>query len=86
MASNRTTIVLGEKERRAAKRLAALWGVSPSEAIRRAVIKVDEEAVPASRERARRARAKALHSARDVFDTMDVAAEIARISEERDSW
>ena len=55
MPSNRTTIVLGEKE-------------------------------PASRERARRARAKALDRAQDVFDTMDVAAEIARIREERDSW
>jgi hypothetical protein len=86
MASNRTTIVLGEKERRAAKRLAALWGVTPSEAIRRAVIKVDEETVPASRERARRARANALERARDVFASMDIERELARITEERDDW
>ena len=86
MASNRTTIVLGEKERRAARRLATLWGVSPSEAIRRAVIKVDEETVPASRERARRARASALDRAREVFASMDIESELARINDERDNW
>jgi hypothetical protein len=86
MANNRTTIILGDKERRAAKRLAALWNVTPSEAIRRAVIKVDEAEVPASSERAKKARAAALDRARDVFRTMDVEAEIARISEERDHW
>ena len=78
--------MLGEKERRAAKRLAALWGVSPSEAIRRAVIRVDETEVPASRARVRRARAAALERARDIFEGMDVDAEIARIQQERDDW
>jgi hypothetical protein len=86
MATGRTTIVLREKERRAAKRLAALWGVTPSEAIRRAVIRVDEAEVPASRERAKRARAVALERARDAFAGTDVDGEIARIQEERDAW
>jgi len=86
MAAGRTTIVLGEKERRAAKRLASLWGVTPSEAIRRAVIKVDEAEIPASRERARRARAAALERARDVFEAVDVDAEVDRINADRDAW
>lgn len=84
--AGRTTIVLGEKERRAAKRLAALWGVTAAEAIRRAVIKVDEAEIPASRERAKRQRAAALDRARDVFVGMDIDAEIDRINEERDDW
>jgi hypothetical protein len=86
MPPRRTTIVLGERERRAAKRLADLWGVTPSEAIRRAVVRVDEAEVPASRQRVRRARAAALEQARDVFDGMDVEREIARIQAERDDW
>jgi hypothetical protein len=86
MATGRTTIVLRERERRAAKRLADLWGVTPSEAIRRAVIKVDEAEIPASRERARRARAAALEKARVVFAAMDVDAEIDRINSDRDEW
>jgi hypothetical protein len=84
--SKRTTIVLGERARHAAERLATLWGVTPSEAIRRAVIEVDQETVRASPERVRRARADALDRAQAVFETMDVESEIARLGDERDRW
>ena len=43
MAPRRTTITLGEKECRAAKSLAARRGVTPSEAIRRALLKVESQ-------------------------------------------
>ena len=79
MAAQRATIVLGEKARRAARRLAALWGVTLSEAIRRAVIQCDEAELPASRERTKQTRAVALERARDVFKGLDVDGEVRRI-------
>jgi hypothetical protein len=86
MASGRTTLILGKKERAAAKALAHEWGVSSSEAIRQAVVKVAEQEVAAYRERKIRRRVAAFERLVELSRGLDVAAELARISEERDSW
>jgi len=84
--SQRTTIVLGPNERRAAKRLAAQWGVTPSEAIRRALMRVANEDLDEYRERKRRQRVAALEQLIELSKGQDLEAELQRISEERDSW
>ncbi len=84
--SDRTTIVLGPKERLAAKRLAARWGVTPSEAIRRALLRVAGEDLGHVRERKRKQRLTALEHLIQLFDGQDTAAELERLSQERDAW
>mgnify|MGYP001574389076 CR=1 FL=1 len=84
--AGRTTIVLGERERRAAKKLAAHWGVTPSEAIRRALLKVEAQELEATRSRARRERVAAFQELVKLFDRYDPEEELARIREDRDSW
>jgi antitoxin component of RelBE/YafQ-DinJ toxin-antitoxin module len=84
--SQRTTIVLGPNERRAAKRLAAQWGVTPSEAIRRALMRVANEDLDEYRERKRRQRVAALEQLIELSKGQDLEAELQRINEERDSW
>lgn len=84
--SQRTTIVLGANERRAAKRLAAQWGVTPSEAIRRALMRVANEDLEEYRERKRRQRVAALEQLIELSKGQDLEAELQRINEERDSW
>ncbi len=84
--SDRTTIVLGPAERRAARRLAARWGVTPSEAIRRALLRVANEEVSEYRERRRRHRVAALEQLIKMSDGQDLEAELRRISAERDAW
>ncbi|MBI3182525.1 MAG: hypothetical protein HYZ28_10300 [Myxococcales bacterium] len=88
MAARRTTIILGGGERRAAKELAARWGVTPSEAIRRALLKVEAQEIEAAAERKRRKRKAnlpfllaAFRGHRRLLD-----AELARIAAERDAW
>ena len=85
-ASGRTTIILGTKERRAASRLAVLWDVSPSEAIRRALLKVEDLELEGARTRRRARRLSALDRAAQAFRGTNVKAELARIAEERDAW
>jgi len=84
--SQRTTIVLGPNERRAAKRLAAQWGVTPSEAIRRALMRVANDDLDEYRERKRRQRVAALEQLIELSKGQDLEAELQRISEERDQW
>ncbi len=84
--SERTTIVLGPLERRAAKRLAARWGVTPSEAIRRALMRVANAELHEQRERKRRQRVAALEQLIELSGGQDLDAELKRISEERDAF
>ena len=85
MAPARTTIVLGDKERRAAKKLAAHWGVTPSEAIRRAIMKVEGQELDASIQRRRRARVEAFQELVALFDDYDPRDELDQIREDRDA-
>lgn len=84
--SDRTTIVLGPNERRAAKRLAARWGVTPSEAIRRALMRVANEELDEFRARQRRQRVAALEQLITLSEGQDLEAELGRIAEDRDAW
>lgn len=86
MATGRTTIVLGDKERRAAKKLAAHWGVTPSEAIRRALLKVEAEELEAARGKARRERVAAFEQLVKLFKGYDPDDELAQIRADRDAW
>lgn len=86
MRALRTTIVLGNTAHAAAKRLAVLWGVTQAEAIRRAVIRVDQEAFGSAREALKRSRTAALDSARDVVGSVDLDVEMRRVKKERDGW
>lgn len=84
--SQRTTIVLGAAERRAAKRLAALWGVTPSEAIRRALMRVASDDLGEQRERKRRQRVAVLEQLIELSQGQNLEAELERIREERDAF
>ena len=84
--SDRTTIVLGATERRAARRLAKRWGVTPSEAIRRALLRVAEEELDDVRQRRRRHRVGALDRLIQLSSGQDLDAELRRIRQERDAW
>lgn len=86
MASERTTIILGDAERAAAKRLAVRWGVTPSEAIRRALLKVADAELVEHRQRRAKQRRAALEKLITLSRGMDVDAELERISAERDEW
>lgn len=89
MASHRTTIILTDKERRAAKRLAARWGVTPSEAIRRAVRDADERDEGAEQERLRKKRIANLEALFKAFEGVtreQVEEELRQRREERDNW
>lgn len=86
MASQRTTIVLGDKERRAAKKLAAHWRVTPSEAIRRALLKVEAEELEVAGNRFRRERVAAFGELIKLFKGYDPSEELGRIREDRDAW
>jgi antitoxin component of RelBE/YafQ-DinJ toxin-antitoxin module len=82
----RTTIVLGAAERRAAKRLAAQWGVTPSEAIRRALLRVANEELSEYRQRKRRHRLAVLAQLIKLSKGQDLEVELRQLSDARDSW
>ncbi len=84
--TERTTIILGAAERRAAKRLAARWQVTPSEAIRRALMRVASEELAEHRARHRRKRVVALERLIEISSGQSLEAELRRIQEERDHW
>jgi hypothetical protein len=86
MKAARTTIVLGAAERRAAKKLAVHWGVTPSAAIRRAILKVEAQESQPALERRRRERIEAFDRLVASFDGYDPAAELQRIREDRETW
>jgi hypothetical protein len=84
--SERTTIILGPAERAAAKRLAAAWDVTPSEAIQRALLRVADEELLENRARKRRQRSAVLQQLIKISKGSRVDAEIRQLSEDRDSW
>jgi hypothetical protein len=84
--AERTTIILGPAERAAAKQLAAAWDVTPSEAIRRALLRVANEDLAGSRSRKRRQRKAILEQLIKLSKGNKVEAEIRHISEARDAW
>lgn len=79
--TQRTTLVLDEQSRAAARQLARRYGCSVSEAIRRSVIRQRdaEMGLPARR---RRERALVLRRLFELFDGNDPAAEVRRLKEE----
>ncbi len=77
--------MLDEKTREAAKELAAKYGCSTSEAIRRAVM-AHRNTVFGLPEDARRARVKTLERLFELFDGVDPEEEIRRIKDEDEGF
>jgi hypothetical protein len=73
----RTTIVLDDKSRRAAKRLARRWDCSVSEAIRRALVRESEATLGPSAV-VRREKRRLLERLIALCEGNDAGAEIAR--------
>ena len=82
--SHRTTIVLDEESRAAARELAATDGCTVSQAIRNAVVAERNRRVSVSPGRVAE-RERALHRLFELFDGHDAQAEIARLKAE-DAW
>jgi hypothetical protein len=79
--AQRTTLVLDERTRRAARDLARRYDCSTSEAIRRAIVKqLEAESKPSVAERKRRR--DVLQRLFELFEDTDVAAEIRRLKAE----
>lgn len=78
MATHRTTILLDDETRLAARELAMRYGCSVSEAIRRAVVRQRDASmgVPAS---ARKERTKALERLFELFEGNDPDEEVSRL-------
>lgn len=81
MASYRTTIVLDDDTRHAARELALRYGCSVSEAIRRAVILQREAALGVPPEQ-RKERLRTLERLFELFEGNDPAEEVRRIKAE----
>ena len=81
MAAHRTTLMLDEETRRAARELAARYDCSVSEAIRRAILAQRGQLLGVSEE-LRRERRRALERLIDLFEGHDAATELARLKEE----
>ena len=83
--ASRTTLVLDEKSREAARQLARRYGCSLSEATRRALISQRDAEVGVPRDR-RRQRVQALRKLFDLFAENDPAAEIRRLKTEDEGF
>jgi hypothetical protein len=82
---DRTSLVLDEESRRAARQLAQRYGCSMSEAIRRAVVRQRDEVLGTSpRQRARRR--EILQRLFDLFEDADPAAEVRRLKQEDEGF
>jgi len=77
----RTTVLLDDSSRRAAKVLAAKLDISPSEAIRRALVHYREHVLGAAPE-TRRRRKRTLERLGRLFEGHDAAGEVERLKEE----
>ncbi len=77
----RTTLVLDDKAREAARQLAHRYGCSLSEATRRALIRQRDVELGVPRER-RRERVQALERLFDLFADNDADAEVQRLKAE----
>jgi hypothetical protein len=84
MRTKRTTLILDEKTRKAARELAARYGCSVSEAIRRAVIEQREGSIGLGAYE-RRERRKLLERLFVLFEGHDAEEEIRRLKSE-DEW
>lgn len=78
---SRTTLILDDASRGAAKRLAAKLQVSPSEVLRRALVHFSDHVLGVASERRRRRR-RALDRLSVLFEGNDAAAEVARLKDE----
>ena len=83
--SHRTTLVLDEKARAAARQLAGRYGCSVSEAVRRSLVRQRdaELGVPVGR---RRERASKLRRLFELFEGNDAGAEIRRLKAEDEGF
>lgn len=81
----RTTILLDETSRKAAKTLAARLDVSPSEAIRRALVYYRDDVIGVPPEDRRR-RLASLDRLCGLFEGHDAAAEVRRLKAEDRHW
>lgn len=79
--AQRTTLLLDDDTRRAARELALRYDCSMSEAIRRAVVRQRDAVVGVSSER-RKERVQALERLIDLFEGHDAEAEIRRLKRE----
>jgi hypothetical protein len=79
--ASRTTLVLDDKARQAARQLARRYGCSLSEATRRALIRQRDAELGAPRAR-RRERARVLRKLFDLFADNDPVAEVRRLKAE----
>jgi len=81
----RTTILLDDAARRAAKALAARLDISPSEAVRRALVHYRNQVMGVPAEERKR-RTAALRKLVSLFEGHDAPAEIRRLKEEDRPW
>jgi hypothetical protein len=81
----RTTLVLDDKAREAARQLARRYGCSLSEATRRALIRQRDVELGIPRER-RRERVQTLGRLFDLFADNDAAAEVRRLKAEDEGF
>ena len=79
--AERTTLLLDQATRKAARELARHYQCSSSEAIRRAVIRQRDLELGVSRD-VRRRRVEALERLFELFEGLDPAAEVRRIKAE----
>lgn len=79
--AQRTTIVLDDKARDAARQLARRYGCSVSEAIRRSLLRQRDAALGLTVRR-RRLRSRTLRQLLKLFEGHDAAAEIRRLKAE----
>ena len=82
---SRTTLVLDDKAREAARQLARRYGCSLSEAMRRALVRQRDAELGVPRER-RRQRVQALRRLFDLFADNDPRAEIRRLKAEDEGF
>jgi hypothetical protein len=85
MQELRTTIVLDEASRRAARQLARRWDCSISEAIRRALIR-QRDALEGATAARRREKRRLLERLFELCDGNDAAAEVARLKAEDEGF
>ena len=83
--ASRTTLVLDDKAREAARQLARRYGCSLSEAMRRALIRQRDAEIGLPPER-RRERARTLRTLFDLFTDNDPRAEVRRLKAEDEAF
>ena len=85
LASSRTTLILDEEVRAAARELAHQYGCSTSEAIRRAVVQ-QRDAVFGISNASRESRVRTLEVLFEQFQDNDAEAEVRRLKDEDEGF